>query len=234
MGEAICFLSAMDSSKTDSLSLKQETYTGLKYNRKMSSIHELIKWESGGGGQMAKLEAFARMHEFDDVDDHDPDHGTPLYYAASLNLPQVVELLIQNGANINGSSFEHGNTSLCIAAMCSHLHVMRVLLNHGAEVNPDTYDSPLILAACNSDVEGLAMLLDAGAYIDAVDADGRTALWWAQYSGRGDNARFLVERGADTTLDYKKENELCYCDVLVSGKCRDCISREHALVDKTT
>ena len=184
MDEAICFLSAMDSSKTDSLSLKQETYTGLKYNRKMSSIHELIKWESGGGGQMAKLEEFARMHEFDDVDDHDPDHGTPLYYAASLN--------------------------------------------------PDTDDSPLILAACNSDVEGLAMLLDAGAYIDAVDADGRTALWWAQYSGRGDNARFLVERGADTTLEYKKEHELCYCDVLIAGKCRDCISREHALVDKTT
>jgi len=51
-------------------------------------------------------------------------------------------------------------------------------------------------AAMTGDSERLAMLLDRGAAVDAVDADGRTALIVAALQGRTEAVRVLLAHGA--------------------------------------
>jgi ankyrin repeat protein len=70
----------------------------------------------------------------------------------------------------------------------------------------DTESTPLILAASKFDsIQIMRMLLNSGADIDGEDPDGRTALWWATFSGQKENAKFLIEAGADKSLDYNKD-----------------------------
>ncbi len=64
----------------------------------------------------------------------DEEGDTPLHYAAFGNQPEVMELLVQRGANMNVVNKAH----------CTPLHVVvnkqfaactRVLLRHGADLN---------------------------------------------------------------------------------------------------
>jgi len=64
------------------------------------------------------------------------------------------------------------DNALCYAAMGSHLHVMRLLLSRGAELNA----------------------IPKGFHFSG------TALHWAAIRGRGDCCRFLLDQGADATL----------------------------------
>ncbi len=60
-------------------------------------------------------------------------------------------------------------------------------------------DVRLLEAARNGDVSRVAELLQAGAEIDATDANGHTALILAAMAGHLPVVRSLVEAGADTT-----------------------------------
>jgi peptidoglycan/LPS O-acetylase OafA/YrhL len=57
--------------------------------------------------------------------------------------------------------------------------------------------TPLTLAAMGGDGEIVAMLLEAGADLDATDRDGSTALHAAAFMGQADIVRLLLDRGAN-------------------------------------
>jgi uncharacterized protein len=56
---------------------------------------------------------------------------------------------------------------------------------------------PVIDAVLAHDLERVRAALDAGADVDAVDGDGRTALHHAAIDGGADVAELLLDRGAD-------------------------------------
>lgn len=114
---------------------------------------------------------------------------------------QLCEFLIGLGANVNYPLPETGETPLH-AALCKSDHekftpVLKVLLSHGANPNCTTKvgvetdgfmrdcrtkgETPLHRAAAFSDTTAIQLLLEAGAIIDAKDANGDTPLTWASW-----------------------------------------------------
>lgn len=68
--------------------------------------------------------------------------------------------------------------------------------HHANEVFPLIGISPLLLASASGQVETVAVLLDAGADIDAQDLTGWTALHAAAFKGDYATTSLLVQRGA--------------------------------------
>ena len=86
---------------------------------------------------------------------------------------------------------------------------VRSLLENGHHANeafPMIGTRPLLLASASGHVETVAVLLDAGADIDAQDFTGWTALHAAAFNGDYATASLLVQRGAlaEETRWYRK------------------------------
>jgi len=114
---------------------------------------------------------------------------------------QLCQFLIGHGADVNFPLPDTGETPLhaavCKANRPAYNLVVRVLLDAGADPNRATRhgvetgsfmrdcrtrgETPLHRAAAFGDAEGIRLLLDAGAVIDARDANGDTPLSWASW-----------------------------------------------------
>ena len=70
-------------------------------------------------------------------------------------------------------------------------------------------ESALHGAACGGSAQAIALLLDAGADIHAVDPQGWTALHYAASAGHVEAAKLLIERGIDIEhTDHKGHTAL--------------------------
>jgi len=118
---------------------------------------------------------------------------------------RVCEFLLENGADVNFRERETGETALH-AALSSHRAsqhlVVKVLLDAGADPIVATnagvetgafmrdsrtrQETPLHRAAAFASEETIQLLLDAGARIDAKDANGDSPLSWASWHLRPD------------------------------------------------
>lgn len=114
---------------------------------------------------------------------------------------QLCEFLIERGADVNHPLPETGETplhsALCKANDPKFNLVLKVLLANGADPNRMTIagvetdsfmrdcrtkgETPLHRAAAFGDAEAIQLLLDAGARVDAKDANGDTPLSWASW-----------------------------------------------------
>ena len=60
--------------------------------------------------------------------------STPLHIAAKIGHFESVQLLLENGAQVNSRNYEQ-NTPLHLAAKVGHHEVVKILLDHGADKN---------------------------------------------------------------------------------------------------
>jgi uncharacterized protein len=117
---------------------------------------------------------------------------------------KLCEFLIEQGADVNQSLPDTGETPLhsaiCTSDRSAHDLVVKVLLQHGADPNRATKpgvetqgfmrdvrargETPLHRAAAFGSEETIQLLLDAGAVIDAKDANGDSPLAWASWYTR--------------------------------------------------
>jgi ankyrin repeat protein len=95
---------------------------------------------------------------------NDPLVGTPLIYAAGYGHVEVVQMLLEDGANVDRAE-EYGFTALHVAAANGHLDVCRLLLDWGATVDPldEWQDTPLHLAAMRGHLSVVKLLVESGA-----------------------------------------------------------------------
>jgi ankyrin repeat protein len=102
---------------------------------------------------------------------------TPLHFAASNIYLEVVELLVNSGADTNAKT-NFGWTPLHDAAQCGHLGVVEFLVKHGAVVNATVNlgYTPLHEAARRGHLGVVKFLVSKGADVNAVDIDGATPL----------------------------------------------------------
>jgi hypothetical protein len=128
--------------------------------------------------------------------------NSPLLLAAIFGHKDIAEALIKASHPVDVVE-DSGQTPLMWACRRSYVDVVRLLLEHGADVNAkDEYKAtPLHFAACpgigNADI--VRLLIDAGADHKAKDDDGRTALSEAKSSdgfGLRDDPKFS-EKQAD-------------------------------------
>lgn len=120
---------------------------------------------------------------------------------------QLVKFLLENGAKVNGTDRETGETPLHSALSqrerLRHNQVVRVLLSAGADPNKATKknkptgafmrdcrtkgETPLHRAAAFGDEQAVQLLIDAGAKVDVLDMNGESPLSWGSWYGRPDS-----------------------------------------------
>ncbi|KAI9857093.1 MAG: hypothetical protein M1824_005018 [Vezdaea acicularis] len=101
-----------------------------------------------------------------------------LHIAAVANQPKIASVLLMHGVNVHAVA-EGGITPLCLACMCGHEEVVRVLIEEGL-ADPNVRDlsqfTPLHAAATNGHLEVTRLLLEHGADPWLTESTGWTPL----------------------------------------------------------
>jgi ankyrin repeat protein len=157
-----------------------------------------------------------------DLSSIDLDHE--LGNAAFFGHWKVVDFLIAQGADVNSSVRETGETplhsALCKAGRPYFLHVIKVLVENGADVNARTIpgvetgafmrdvrttgETPLHRAAAYGDEEMIGYLLEHGADKTARDAHGNTPMSWASEHLRPGSILHLLSFDGQRVGEYSR------------------------------
>ena len=153
---------------------------------------------------------------------------SPVLSAARSGNVAVMTLLLANGGDANAKEPARGQTALMWAAAEKHPDVVRVLIDHGADVKAKTVPvrtagggrgtfgglgggmgggsngangfTPLLFAVRAGDLASVRLLAGAGANVNDTMADGMSALVLAAVRANVDIALFLLDNGADANL----------------------------------
>jgi ankyrin repeat protein len=131
--------------------------------------------------------------------------ATLLENAIAMRLPNICRILIKGGADVKKG------TPLVAAAVTGDKSLSKLILEKGADVNKVTASGEgcaLDLAATYGDTELLQLLIDAGAaikdhpYESQFGEEKFNALLLASGAGKLDNAKLLIEKGADVNCQH--------------------------------
>lgn len=128
------------------------------------------------------------------------DLTAPLYQASKRGHLDVVELLLNQGAQIDKPRHVEGclYTPLYVSALRGHVSVVEVLLSRGAEIEGRTTrgHTPLSVACYNGRRSVVDVLLSRGAQINFEDSSDITPLHCACQEGFLDIVNLLLKKGA--------------------------------------
>ncbi|KAL5102610.1 Ankyrin repeat and KH domain-containing protein mask [Taenia crassiceps] len=121
---------------------------------------------------------------------------------------EMVQLLLERGSPMADRSAEL-NAGLREAVLLNHAEVIKLLLNHGADVNhSDNTNPPVIfLAIASSTINTLNLLVAQGACVNQVDGQGYTPLMKAVTIGKADMVAALLIAGANARARRKGGTE---------------------------
>jgi len=137
----------------------------------------------------------------------DPGGETALMTAARTGVPEALHTLLERGAQVDARDPEFAQTALMIAVRENHPTAVRLLVEAGAAVDAQTrigstpaFRPPCKGTGCGSEGVGINRggLPDRGRRAEA--SGGMTPLLYAARDGRPDEARALVDAGADIEL----------------------------------
>lgn len=130
---------------------------------------------------------------------------TAIMVAAEKGYQDIVQMLIEAGADVNKKDPTH-NTALILAAARNNTDCVRILAQAGADVNPDDLmygETTLHDAARNGNIAMAKILIEAGADLNAINYKGNSPLMLAHQNGFKDMEQFLLNAGA---TDYAHED----------------------------
>jgi ankyrin repeat protein len=120
---------------------------------------------------------------------------TPLCIATYNRNKEIVEILIDRGADINyGLDEEHGVNPLLNAASWGDEKLVKLLLARGAKIG-------LHFAALQGDIDAVRDYLDRGSPIHSMRNRGMTPLHLAALGNQRETAELLLEYGADINFE---------------------------------
>ncbi|RDW85418.1 hypothetical protein BP5796_03743 [Coleophoma crateriformis] len=126
----------------------------------------------------------------------------PLILATKSNHSEIVDMLIQSGADIEAKDMD-GQTSLHIASGSANNRVVEVLLRNGANIEakePGQSRTPLHCAAEYGNAAVVSLLISKGAIVDVPEyKSGKTALHLASENGHDAVVDLLIRTGADVS-----------------------------------
>jgi ankyrin repeat protein len=158
------------------------------------------------GGSLEKIEAaLANGANIDFL--NNKDGKSCLMVASGYGYREIVELLLDRGANINQKNFYHGeDTCLRYASENGHKDIVELLLNRGAIISAITSSDEdeflsengtncLLYASEKGHIEIVELLLERGANVNV--EEGNTPLMKASQNGYKEIAEMLLDRGAN-------------------------------------
>jgi hypothetical protein len=134
-----------------------------------------------------------------DIDSFDPENCSALFNQAAIGNAEGTRMLLDNGADPNGSDKAPHARPLIAAVYGGHAIVAATLLQYGANVNTmDRQGMTALWWAMASDyVDIVEMLLLNGAGTESVGADGLTPLLWASTPESLPILERLIHHGAN-------------------------------------
>lgn len=147
-------------------------------------------------------EVVALLRRGMDPNSVDPTGQPVLHMAAREGNLEVVQALVQAGANIDKrNAFKE--TPIMLACITGSAKIVEYLLSKEAQINQPGW-TPLLYAATNGQNEIVKLLIENHAYIDSSAPNGSTPLMMAVRGGHISTAQLLLEEGADPSI--KNEN----------------------------
>jgi ankyrin repeat protein len=128
----------------------------------------------------------------------DHRNKTPLHLAAEQGHMQIVEYLVENGANVNAATPESNGavTPLRFAIGNDDYQMVRYLIQNGADVNQanEAGWTPIMTAARVGNRDIIQLLLEQGAELDVRTDDGLTPVRIASNYGWTDIVVWMTMR----------------------------------------
>jgi ankyrin repeat protein len=137
-----------------------------------------------------------------------PLHGTNSTWGQDVGL---IQRLIAKGADVNARG-SRDETPLYWAAQRGNLKVVKLLIDHGADLNCGKAFGTVLHVAINNNKEIAKLLVEKGAKLNQRDTQlGQTELHMAALNGYADLARLLIEHGAEVNaVDGHNRTALYY------------------------
>ncbi|KAF7365819.1 Ankyrin repeat domain-containing protein [Mycena venus] len=126
-----------------------------------------------------------------------PD-GSGISVASYYGYFEMVQLLVENGADVNTPSNQHG-PPLTAASGTGRDRIVEFLLKNGADINAcgGRYDSALHAALANKQEKMVRLLIEHGADVNLATGEHGGVLMMALWYGMENIVPMLLERGAD-------------------------------------
>jgi len=159
-------------------------------------------------GDKAALQSLLKQKV--DVNAAQGDGMTALHWAAFRDDTEMVQLLIQAGADVKATTRIGAMTPLVMACNNGSAAMVNLLLKAGADFNAANTvngSTPLMIAAAAGNPEAVKVLLDHGAEVNVKEkAHGQTPLMFAAAMNRGEVVRMLAAKGADLNVVTKVDD----------------------------
>jgi ankyrin repeat protein len=131
-----------------------------------------------------------------------------LYYASSRNHPNIIELLIDAGADVNGTMEHNGDTPAIVASENDSTEALECLIKNGANINQtnDNGENAIFCASRYNTKETLAivkMLHKNGCSINQTNVDGFNPVMWASKHGNYKILGYLLQH---ENCDFETKN----------------------------
>ncbi|XP_072109601.1 inversin isoform X2 [Mobula birostris] len=129
-------------------------------------------------------------------DDPDLEGRTAFMWAAGKGSDDVLQTMLRVKADIDiNMADKYGGTALHAAVLGGHVSTVKLLLEHGAQV--DAMDvmkhTPLFRACEMGHKEVIQTLIEGGGRVDLLDQDGHSPLHWAALGGNADVCQILIQ-----------------------------------------
>lgn len=124
---------------------------------------------------------------------------TPLHYAVIGKFPDNVSLLLKRNADIEARCDFLSSSPLHLAVSHERLESVRVLLDHGTDINSldENATSALMDAGSDGNMDMVQFLIERGAPVNENDIGKFGALHYAAMSGWKEIVEYLLRHGAD-------------------------------------
>jgi len=131
------------------------------------------------------------LEEYDDI--------SPFFYAIRKNASlEMIEFFLENGTELMETDSD-GISALDMAIKFKRLDVIEYCINKGFSLNVSKRKSgitPVMLAACFSNIEMMKLLVDNGGDVNGEDKFGMSPKDYAKKLGQKKMLEFLTEQGA--------------------------------------
>jgi len=159
--------------------------------QRVSEVFRLMEGESGGRTNF-------------DLNSRNKEGHTFLGLGCAEGSIEIVQLLIEKGADLNVSDF-YSETPLQYASEFGHVTIVKLLLDKGAEVDLiEDRLSALHIAACRGQAEVVQMLIEAKCDANILNKKGVCPLHCAVSNGKREIVRLLLDAKAQVNVKGQK------------------------------